>query len=225
MSWPQAAEYNMITNKQTSRNGFEAVDPVFPLISGGLKAYLEGRRKIKNLAALKHSLNTVARDIELERASYELTCATLLDGLIPEERVAQFIHGNSWEDPKLHVALERKLGPTTRIFLDVTGELVVSLRAVMKELYLEGHEFGVVNKQRIGKQLKLALEKQDLLSKISIINRDLGSIIMGLLSWSTSFLKSPRSTLPAALSVYRSIRTNAADLHYVLKDHAAKQAN
>jgi hypothetical protein len=64
----------------------------------------------------------------------------------------------------------------------------------------------------------LALEKEDLLSEISTIIRQLERLPLQ----PTSFPKAPRSRVD--LSVYRSIRTDATELHYVLKDHIAKQA-
>jgi hypothetical protein len=63
----------------------------------------------------------------------------------------------------------------------------------------------------------LALEKEDLLSEISTIVRQLERLSLQ----PTSFPKAPRSRVD--LSVYRSIRTDDAELHYILNHYIAKQ--
>lgn len=117
---------------------------VFPLLISGLQSYADGIRTIKELWHPQLALNSLIRELGMEKCKFDNTCASLLEGMVTDAHLTLLMEnpgGLPWSDPDLQEKLDSRFRPETlACYIDAMKDLASTLRILQDSLGLDGDD-------------------------------------------------------------------------------------
>lgn len=112
---------------------------VLPLVVEGLRLYVNGIETIKKWWRYAKVLQHLIRKLEIEKAKFENTCTELLYNLVGEREFELLLKnpgGDCWRQKSLQASLQRRLGPSFKVFLQAVMDMSETVEEFAEKLDL-----------------------------------------------------------------------------------------
>lgn len=114
----------------------------FPLVISAMEHYSQGITTAKRYWRYKQEMRTLITRIKTERHIFLNTCELLLTGIVPVERMDDFLNspaGQTWSELQVKQRLQERLQGAYETCVEHVLELDRLIKKIMKKLKLDEH--------------------------------------------------------------------------------------
>ncbi|KAI5791093.1 hypothetical protein EDC01DRAFT_616349 [Geopyxis carbonaria] len=200
---------------------------IFPLLVSGLKFYSEGCNTIIEWRQYRKGVKELTRQLKMEQAFFENTCASLLGGMVSAKESTCLMEdpgGDLWKTPKIQKALQEYMPANlVQSFLETIAVLYEALGELQDMFRLTGFDKMAANKQiqhrnQHWKALLFTIQKDKynaVMARIESLNIKLSQIT----GQRKQTIPDPKNTkAPPATTLYTTIRKYSMSLYDVFRD-------